>query len=541
MDSKITNYIEYLFAIALQKCGNIHEAEDLSQEVILAALMYEKRDRVIENPKSWLASTLNHKFYDSLRRKYDLPTVSIDEVPEEIEELEQDKVILDEVVRREIAYLAKLQRDVIIKHYWHGEKVQMIADELGVPKGTVLSRLSSGREQMRKGFDKMEQYEKQSYNPERLDISCHGRQGFHGELGSLVENDMMKQNILIVAYDQPVTVTEIARALGIPTPYIEAAVDELLKSELMMRVGNKVFTDFMIVPPLDLLKGLEEEIAFTESHCNGMLTLIKQYLDKLHNVGFLKTITKNKVEKLEYYFVLHLFSSAIYTATQRIIPSKEEYPTRPDGGAWIAVGTKYPLDFDFDNYKFGKYCYGGERRAYWERFLGSRSIDLHVYDTQPDLNRYEYGSVEIHDDNLAKMLYIISRGIPFDNTGFNLMFLEDIPHLTECGILANNDGNIRVDIPMLSLEEYKELDKIRIEQMRLFADLLGPELRKIFPKLKIKIPKHLDGRIAEFRQYSCYAIPMAFIKLAAKKDDLSFIKSTPPMVFVVDDENRGIR
>lgn len=541
MDSKITNYIEYLFAIALQKCGNIHEAEDLSQEVILAALMYEKRDRVIENPKSWLASTLNHKFYDSLRRKYDLPTVSIDEVPEEIEELEQDKVILDEVVRREIAYLAKLQRDVIIKHYWHGEKVQMIADELGVPKGTVLSRLSSGREQMRKGFDKMEQYEKQSYNPERLDISCHGRQGFREELGSLVENDMMKQNILIVAYDQPVTVTEIARALGIPTPYIEAAVDELLKSELMMRVGNKVFTDFMIVSPLDLLKGLEEEIAFTESHCNGMLTLIKQYLDKLHNVGFLKTITKNKVEKLEYYFVLHLFSSAIYTATQRIIPSKEEYPTRPDGGAWIAVGTKYPLDFDFDNYKFGKYCYGGERRAYWERFLGSRSIDLHVYDTQPDLNRYEYGSVEIHDDNLAKMLYIISRGIPFDNTGFNLMFLEDIPHLTECGILANNDGNIRVDIPMLSLEEYKELDKIRIEQMRLFADLLGPELRKIFPKLKIKIPKHLDGRIAEFRQYSCYAIPMAFIKLAAKKDDLSFIKSTPPMVFVVDDENRGIR
>ena len=73
MDNKITNQIEYLFAIALRKCGNIHDAEDLSQEVILAALQYEKRGGVIENPKSWLASTLNHKFYDSLRRKYDLP------------------------------------------------------------------------------------------------------------------------------------------------------------------------------------------------------------------------------------------------------------------------------------------------------------------------------------------------------------------------------------------------------------------------------------------------------------------------------------
>lgn len=262
MDKKITKYIEYLFAMALQKCGNIHEAEDLSQEVILAALMYEKRGGVIKNPKSRLASTLNHKFYDFLRQKYNLPTISIDEVTVDIEEAEQDETFSDEAVHREIAYLAKIQRDVIIMHYLQGKKVQTIADELGVPKGTVLSRLSSGREQMRKGFIKMEQYEKQSYIPERLGVSCYGRQGFHKEPWSLVANDLMKQNILIVAYDRPVTVTDIARALGIPTPYIEAAVDELLKSELMMRSGNKVFTDFMIVSPSDRIKGLEEEITF---------------------------------------------------------------------------------------------------------------------------------------------------------------------------------------------------------------------------------------------------------------------------------------
>ncbi|MBP5155790.1 MAG: hypothetical protein J6252_04330, partial [Clostridia bacterium] len=129
----------------------------------------------------------------------------------------------------------------------------------------------------------------------------------------------------------------------------------------------------------------------------------------------------------------------------------------------------------------------------------------------------------------------------FESTGFNVMCLEDIPHLTECGVLANDNGKIRVDIPMLRPEEYEDLDKIRIEQMRVLSDILEPGLRKIFPQLKIEIPKHLEGRVAEFRQYSCYAIPMAFIKLAAEKDDLAFIKSTPPMVFVVDDENKNIR
>ena len=46
MENKITNYIDYLFAVALQKCKNIHDAEDMTQEVILAALTFEKADSV---------------------------------------------------------------------------------------------------------------------------------------------------------------------------------------------------------------------------------------------------------------------------------------------------------------------------------------------------------------------------------------------------------------------------------------------------------------------------------------------------------------
>lgn len=541
MENKTTDFIGYLFSIALQKCGNIHDAEDLTQEVMLAALSFEKRGGVIDNPKSWLSSTLNHKFNDSLRRKYNLPTICIDEVSDIIEEIEPEETIPDETVRREIAYLAKLQRDVIVKHYLKGEKVQAIAEELGIPKGTVLSRLSAGREQMRKGFEKMEQYEKQSYNPERLEISCHGKPGFRDEPWSLIENDMMKQNILIVAYDHPASATDIARALGIPTPYVEAAVEDLVRSELMARIGNKVFTDFMIVTPDDKLKGLDAEIAFADSNYGDMLSFVQEYLSALRKVEFYRDIPQNKANKLEYFFVLDLFSKALYTATQRIVPSKEEYPARPDGGAWIAMGTKCPLDFDFENDKFGKYCYGGMRRVFRKYSIGARSFDLRIYDTQPDLNRYNHGPVGISDDDLAKMLYLISRGIPFGIRGFDENYLKDIPHLTECGILGNHNGKVSVDIPMLCPKEYDELEKICIDYMRRFAHLLEPKLRLIFPKLKIEIPKHLEGRVAEFRQYSCYAIPMAFIKRAAESGDLAFVKSTPPMVFVVDDVNQNIR
>ena len=479
---EIQNYVEYLFHIAIKKCGNINDAEDLTQEVLLAAQEYPGQ---IANIKSWLSTVLNHKYYDMLRHKYRFPTISIDVVPEEMDYLvtEDSEDCRNQAdVRREVAFLADKYRTVIVRHYLNGEKVQDIAESLGVPKGTVLSRLSSGREQIRKGFDEMELYERQSYQPERLEVSCNGFQGFHDEPWSLVANDLMKQNILIIAYQQPLTMVEIARALGIPTAYVENAVYDLTKAELMKQVGNKYFTDFMICRPEERLKGLDVQISLVDAHYIEMRDNLKKYIEDLR-VMHLPALSEKQRRKLEYYFILHLFSSAIYTVTQRIIPSKEEFPQRPDGGRWIAVGSQYPRDFDFENYRFGKYCYGGFRGACWENFLGSKSIDLKVYDTQPDLNKYNHAPIEISDDNLAKLLYIISSEIPFESTGFDPLYLHDIPHLIECGILESKKGKPTVVIPILTPEEYNGLDVVRKRYITQMADLMEPWIREIYPKL----------------------------------------------------------
>ncbi|NLA77856.1 MAG: RNA polymerase sigma factor [Clostridiales bacterium] len=309
---EIQKYTEYLFRVALKKCGNLTDAEDLTQEVLLAALQYP---REISDIKSWLSMVLNHKYYDMLRRRYKLPTVSIDLIPEEAEPWETPETN-DRPnavsVRREVAYLADKYRTVIVRHYLNGEKVQDIADSLGVPKGTVLSRLSGGREQMRRGFDEMESCEKQSFQPEKLEISCNGCSGFRGEPWSLVANDLMKQNILIVAYPEPLTVVEIARALGIPTAYVESAVCDLTESELMKQVGNKYFTYFMITKPEKLLKGLEAEIALAETHYPEILKNINEYLNDLRAQGFLSQLTEAKRKKLEYYLILHLGTSSYF-------------------------------------------------------------------------------------------------------------------------------------------------------------------------------------------------------------------------------------
>lgn len=533
----IENIIEYLFSAALKKCENFEDAEDLTSETLLAALNCQTE---IKNMKKWLSSVLNHKYYDMLRRKYKLPTVSINLVSEDIPNFpdfreENDGRPSSDKVRREVAYLSGKYREVIVRHYLEGEKVQSIADKLGTPKGTVLSRLSTGREQMKKGFDSMERYEKQSYRPERLDVTCNGCMGLNGEPWSLVDGDMLKQNILITAYQKPVTCIEIALALGIPTAYIEGAVNALVSSELMKRKGSKVFTDFMIITPEQTLQNLDVQINFAHKHYDTIWGFFSEFLKEIKKHTADLNLTESEQRKLEYYFVLHLFSNGLYQTLQKIVPSKEEYPLRPDGGKWIAFGNQYPLDFDFEKYPAAKYCYGGERRSYGENFFSSRSVDLHIYDAQPDLNKYQHGEKTLDDEILMKMLYVIYKGIPFNYTGIDLWYLNNIPLLVECRILRMENGKPKLDIPVITKQKYDEIEKLRIERIYKFVDVFEPLIKEIMPKIKIDVPKHLSTRISEIRKYQSFAIPVATIKEAVKKGDFYSTNCTPPMVMVIEE------
>lgn len=544
MKHEILNHTEYLFSAALKRSGNLDDAEDLTQEVLLAALVYQSRGGEISNMRAWLLSTLDHKWNDMLRKKYRLPVVSIDMVSDEVEEKGREATEEEaesdgptaEQIRREVAYLAKLQREVIVRHYLQGHKVQRIADELNVPKGTVLSRLASGRKQMRKGLETMEQYEKQSYIPERLDISCNGCPGLHDEPWSLVSGDLMKQNILILAYEKPLTVVEIAKALGIPMPYIEAAVEDLVKSQLMRRSQNKVFTDFMMVTPEQVLKGLDGEIALADMHYEEIWACILGLFADVRNRIWYDKLDGREKRSAEYYAMLDVFSRGIYMAMGRLVDVKEECPNRPDGGNWIAQGSRYPAGFDFGSYRAAKYCYGGERRACWEGYLNAKSVEIHVYDTQPDLNKYEHGPVEMCDGDLCKLLYVIHQGISIEEAGMNPMYLEDIPHLAECGVLRYDNGQPRVAVPVIGKAQYEELLGLNLAHARKLADVLEEPLRRALPQLKTEIPGHLEGRVAQFRRYSCYHIPMAVVKRAlAQGDFLRGVEApVPPMLLVAE-------
>ncbi len=229
----LIEYADYLMKIAVYKTGNICDAEDIVQDTLLAALAYIERGRPIDNVKSWLSSVLDRKFYDSIRRKYRKPTVSMDITAELAEEAmlyeSVEKSEDAENIRRCVSMLTKNYREVIIRHYMNGESVKDIAGALNVPENTVKSRLCTGRKHIGKEFE-MENYTKQSYQPETLWIGCTGESGLNDEPFSLVGHDKIKMNLLILAYEKPITIPQLARAIGIPTAYVEPIVEDFIKS-----------------------------------------------------------------------------------------------------------------------------------------------------------------------------------------------------------------------------------------------------------------------------------------------------------------------
>lgn len=138
----ITEYLKPIFGFALKRCKNVQDAEDLSQEIILKAYRTLISRDDIEQPDKFIwtiaHNALSNYYRDTSRQVIGIP---IDDVEEIIADPDSCKDEIDcreiDKLQKEIAYLSKLQRRIVIAYYFENKKQNEIAAELGIPLGTV--------------------------------------------------------------------------------------------------------------------------------------------------------------------------------------------------------------------------------------------------------------------------------------------------------------------------------------------------------------------------------------------------------------------
>ena len=517
----LTEYVDRLYAAALKKTGDSFAAQDLAQETLLAAARSLAAGREPENLWAWLCRVLSNKYYDSLREKYNRPWVSFESLSPDFPDREPEDdgtAELLQAVRRELGYLSRIHREVMVRFYLRGESVEKIAQDLGIPAGTVKSRLSAGRRRIREGVNRMENYNKQSYAPDRLFLSCSGGVGYHGEPFSLVpHDDVLAQSVLLAAYEKPLTESEIAKALGVPGTFVEPVVQRLVNGELMRRTdGGRVYTDFILYTEKDRKATFPQQLAVARDHFALFWEPVEQALAALRGQDYYQRQSPAARLKLELHFAIRLLMNALVDVRDEVTGSMpyEEYPYRKDGGRWFAMASVYPPDYSFEaDGGYWKYSISGEAGTELKNFRDAGYLALFKYDTA--LGRYpnEYFKAEY-----VRWLYELWQQIPPEASAAGERVFQAAEGLLESGVLRRKDGALALDIPVLTRAEYRGEGALASQHQAALYRRIREVLLPVFENGYVRLPAHLHS-VPKWQTYMhCGdSVPMAVIHNAVEK------------------------
>jgi len=143
--------------IAIERYVHFHidhpaDAEDVLQEVLSAAVAGYDALRDDAHFKPWLLGIARNKCADYLRRKYrrnEVPLADAERIavlPQRFARV-QDSLVLDT-----LESLSAQDQQILRLCYWHQMPQQEIVYRLGIPLGTVKSRLHHAREHFRAAF-----------------------------------------------------------------------------------------------------------------------------------------------------------------------------------------------------------------------------------------------------------------------------------------------------------------------------------------------------------------------------------------------------
>ena len=146
---RIETHREALLRAALKLChGNEALAEDMVQETYLKALLHQDRFAPDTNLQAWLLRILYNAIMSTYRHRQVAKEGPYPEGFDPADAAKADTEVSDEILQA-VRDLPEDHREIFLMAAMEDSPYQAIADKLGIPVGTVMSRLWRARRSLK--------------------------------------------------------------------------------------------------------------------------------------------------------------------------------------------------------------------------------------------------------------------------------------------------------------------------------------------------------------------------------------------------------
>ena len=450
-----TEYLKAIYGFALKRCANLQDAEDLTQEIVLKVFRSFLCRDDIEAPDKFIwtvaHNTLSNYYREKTKIAMGIPMGDFAELLSLDNDTADDLVEKETIDRlhKEIAYLSKLQRKIVIAYYFENKKQETIATELGIPLGTVKWHLFEAKKNLKKGIDTMRQIGQLQFNPIKFELcGTNGSPGTKGANSNLLRSTF-SQNIVYSVWKEAKTVGKIADDLGVSPVYVECEAEYLAEYGFLTEKSGKYLCNILIDEASNELIELKDKM-----YCQAAEAFANELFNELTNSGILKDpqiicaqtdkpITSTSHERADDHFIL--WSLIPYIAARsgeglmdQSISFDEVATIRPDGGhnlcyaSIAAPNVKPPMYFE-SMLQFCGPC--------WNR---NEDYTLWQIDSEWSSQRINDGYI----DKAGRILSLLSRAD-------DLLSKDEYAFLAENGIIKTNgddDSNFKTAMQIVWLE-----------------------------------------------------------------------------------------
>ena len=485
LKEKVVDYASKVFFFCVKRCNSRMDAEDLSQTILLEVLEAIDKGAHIDNMDFYIWGVCKNQYNMYLRRtiknrnnlELNEEEINIysDNSKTPLEELLEDEKIRK--MNSAIKLLSKDYAEILYAYYIEDKTLKFIAEEMNLPLGTVGRRLSDIRKKLKEYIDMERLNGKKAYVPKNFQVV----QAFAGNLEfnpSNVVDPLLIKNLLYHSYGIECSIEDYSIELGIARPYIEDYVKELVKKDFLIKLENgKYLTNIAFINK----KERREILDFARENISGYYNAIVNFTKE--NLEFYKSLL-DETDALDEHLMWSFICLTMVIAENVL---RTDFTLRNDGTNWdvILLETLDKLYNDefFISFNGRNGDYNGRRlRAYafpadsWKEDGGAS-----------DVIAYKNALTGTYDLNILYEVLI-------KNTKYSEMDEENkvsVDKYVEMGAFSIVDDFIKVNIPVMTIENYQEL-KNKITNDEALITAYKELYNGIYMKVRTLIPSYLE-------------------------------------------------